>query len=399
MELDSVTAYVYRAARSDGRIVNGTLQSAQATDAAATLMECGLFPISIEADTRNARSERSAPRRDLAILFRSIASLVAAGVPVDKALSASEAIARRRLKALLGGAVTALHEGESLAAALERTPGLVPPLAVGMIRAGERGGRLANALDEVATQLELEAEMLGKVRQALAYPILLAVVGAATIVVITTIVVPKFAELLDGAGQRLPSATRLLLAASHALGAWWWILLLAGFAVALSFRDWRRRPAGALRWHRWLLEAPLFGEIRSALATARCCHALSGMLQAGMPLLPALDALASAAGDRAVADRLARARELVAQGSTLTQSLERCRVFSSAPLQLIAVGELSGQLALMTSRAGHLAARHAERSIRTLVAALEPALIIGFGALVAFVASALLQAVYGLRAA
>ncbi|HEV8197331.1 MAG TPA: type II secretion system F family protein, partial [Gemmatimonadales bacterium] len=137
---------------------------------------------------------------------------------------------------------------------------------------------------------------------------------------------------------------------------------------------------------------------RAALASARSCRALSGMLRAGMPLLSALDALGPAVGDRAIAARLSRARELVAQGIPLSMALEREGVLVGSSLQLVSVGESSGQLALMTERAGLLAAQEAERGIRTLVSLLEPALIVAFGAMVAFVAAALLQAVYGLRA-
>ena len=393
-----MTAYTYRAARADGRIVSGTLQSGQAAEAAAALVDRGLFPLSINVELAREAQGRPAPRRELAIVFRSIASLVDAGVPLDKAFIASEAVASGRMKTLLADATTALRQGEPLAAALDRGAGLVPSLAIGMIRAGERGGRLGRSLEEVATQLELEADMIARLRQAMAYPMLLALVGSATVLVITTVVVPRFAELLAGAGQQLPPATRFLLATSNMIIRHGWLLAGAAIGAVLLFSGWLRTPSGALRWHRLLLKPPILGDIRRALASARACRALGGMLEAGMPLLHALDALSPAVGDREIGARLANARELVAQGNPLTQALERSRVLSAGALQLVAVGEASGQMAMMATRAGNLAAQHAERGIRTLVNLLEPALIVMFGALVAFVAAALLQAVYGLRA-
>jgi len=393
-----MTDYRFRAARADGRIVSGTVRSTQAAEATAMLTERGLFPLSVAMQAEEAAPGRPAPRRELAIAFRSVASLVTAGVPLDKALSATEAVAGARLRPVLSHATSALREGESLAAALERSGGLVPALAIGMIRAGERGGRLGIALEEVATQLELEADLVARVRQALAYPILLSVVGVATILVITTIVVPKFAELLNDAGQQLPTATRFLLAASTLLLRRGWLIAAGAAGLVALFLEWRRRPAGALRWHQSLLGFPFIGAVRAALASARSCRALSGMLRAGMPLLAALDALGPAVGDRAITARLARARELVAQGIPLSAAFERETVLVTSSLHLVSVGEASGQLALMTERAGLLAAQEAERGIRTLVSLLEPALIVTFGALVAFVAAALLQAVYGLRA-
>jgi len=398
VEQSPVTAYAYRAARADGRIVRGTVQSSQAATAAAALVDRGLFPLSIAVEPEGEGRGRPAPRRELAIVFRSIASLVDAGVPLDKALIASEAVASGRLKTLLTDVTAALRQGESLATALDRGAGLVPSLAIGMIRAGERGGRLGRSLEEVASQLEVEAELMARLRQAMAYPLLLAVVGAVTVLVITTVVVPRFAELLADSGQQLPPATKLLLATSDAMIRHGWLLAGSAVGTALLMVRWLRSPSGLLRWHRLLLGLPVLGEVRSALASARACRALGGMLEAGMPLLNALDALSPAVGDLEIGARLAAARELVAQGTPLTHALDRSRVLSAGALQLVAVGEASGQLALMATRAGNLAAQNAERGIRTLVGLLEPVLIVSFGGLVAFVAAALLQAVYGLRA-
>jgi len=157
------------------------------------------------------------------------------------------------------------------------------------------------------------------------------------------------------------------------------------------------RPAILRRIEEALLVAPLVGPVRLALATARVARAIGGMLAAGMPLLASLDAAGEAAGDRAVAARLTRARERVASGAPLTASLEREAALAPSALQLIQVGESSGRLADMARRAGDLAAQEAERGLKTLVTLVEPALIVAFGGLVAFVAAALLQAVYSIR--
>jgi type II secretory pathway component PulF len=142
---------------------------------------------------------------------------------------------------------------------------------------------------------------------------------------------------------------------------------------------------------------PVVGPVRHALATTRVARALGGMLGAGMPLLPALDAAREAAGDEAVAARLRSARERVAGGMPLTTALERERALTPAALQLVGVGESSARLGEMSRRAGDLAAQEAERGLKTLVTLIEPVLIVGFGAVVAFVAVALLQAVYAVR--
>lgn len=377
-------------------MVAGVIEAESAAGATAVLSERGLFPLAIRVTEDHA--QRSSPsRRDLAIGFRGIAALVGAGVPLERALAATEAIASRPLRQALADARRGVQEGRTLAQALAETRGVVPGVVIGIIRAGERGSQLGQALDQVASHLEQEAELVARVRQALAYPLLLAVAGTISVLVIGTVIVPRFAELLGDLGGELPVATRLLLGGSRVL-AEWWLALVLGFALAATAMvTWLRQPAGRRRFHAWLLGLSLVGPLRHGVATTRVARALGAMLGTGMPLLTALDAAGDAAGDEAVAMRVQRARERVAAGATLITSLERERALTPLALQLVAVGESSGRLAEMAQRAGDLAAQEAERGLRTLVTLLEPALIVAFGALVAFVAAALLQAVYSVR--
>lgn len=391
-------AYRYHAARADGRLVSGLVRAGSEPQATALLLDRGLHPMSLTLALAPARA-CPAGRRELAIVFRSMAALVAAGVPLERAVGATEPLARGALREALSQARARLREGRGLAQALEGDQGVVPALVVGMLAAGERGSQLSRALDQVAAQLEREAELVGRVRQALAYPAVLAVVGTASIIVITTTVVPKFAELLTDVGGDLPISTRLLLGFSGFVVGNVAVLGLLGVAVVAAVNAWARTAHGRLVAARSLLALPLIGPLRQALATARWGQALSGMLGTGMPLLPALVAARDATGDPAVGERLDRARTRVAEGQSLTASLEREKALVPSALQLLAVGESSGALARMAERAGDLAGTEAERMLAAFVTMLEPALVVLFGGLVAFVAAALLQAVYSLRPA
>ncbi len=389
--------YRYRAARADGSLVRGRVEAVTESQATALLLERGLEPIEVEDASADMLPARPAARRDLAVAFRSLAALVSAGVPLEPALASTERLVRGSLRECLAQARAGLRDGKSLAESLDSARGTVPPLVLGMLRAGERAGRLPGTLEQVATQLELEAELVSRVRHALAYPALLLAAGLASVLVIGTVVVPKFAGLLGEAGQDLPPATRVLLGASAMVTSHWLALVVTAVALAGLVAAGLRRPEGRLRWHRLLLATPALGGIRHGLATSRAARALSGGLEAGMPLLAAMQVAQDAAGDREIALRLARAREQVAGGATLTGSLEHERAFTPSAVQLLAVGEGSGQLAAMAGRAADLAARETERALGTLVALLEPGLVILLGGFVAFVAAALLQAVYSLR--
>jgi type II secretory pathway component PulF len=330
-------------------------------------------------------------------VFRSLAALVGSGVPLERSVEATVRLAHGPLRALLGGVTAALRDGRSLSQALDTIHGTVPPSVLGMLRAGERAGRLAGTLEQVAVHLEREAELVGRIRHALAYPALLLLAGLGSVVVIGTVVVPKFAALLDEAGQSLPPATRMLLAVSDLLTRHWALLVCAAAMIVWASIAWLRHPQGRHQCHRLLLTIPLVGDVRHGLATARACRALAGSLESGMPLLLALDAAGDAAGDGEIGVRVCRAREQVAAGSSLARALEEQRVLTAGPLQVLAVGEQSGRLADMAGRAGELAARDAERSMSTAVGMLEPALVILLGGFVTFVAAALLQAIYTLR--
>ncbi len=392
-----MSGYRFRAARADGVMVNGVIEATSTEHASALVFDRGLFPVALSHEEDGDVRRPSASRRDLAIAFRSIAALVEAGVPLERALAASEPLTQGPLRQTFAVAREELRQGKSLAPALAAGRGTVPGVVLGMIRAGERGSQLGRALEQVATHLEQEAELVARVRQALAYPLLLAFVGTVSVLVIGTVVVPRFADLLGDLGQELPLATRLLLAGSTFLSHFWMPLIALGAVAVSASVAWLRRPRGRLWLDEALLSFPAVGKLRHALATARLARALGGMLRTGLPLLAALDAAREAAGDEAVAARLARSRERVACGAPLTASLEREAAVSYGALQLIAVGESSGQLGEMALRAGDLAAQEVERGLGTLVTMLEPALIMAFGGLVAFVAAALLQAVYSLR--
>lgn len=393
-----MTRYRYRAARADGRVVSGVLLAAAPAEVSDRLLGQGLQPLSLDQATGQRFWRPRASRRDLAAVFRGLATLATAGVPLDRALRALEALPRQpALRRLLEEARVALREGRGLADALRSDDELVPAVTLGMLRAGERGSTLGAALEQAALQLERDAELRSRVRQATAYPLVLVVTGACSVLVIVTVVLPKFAVLLSDLGQALPPATRLLLAISALVHHFGWLLLLGGVLGVSSVLSYIASPAGRMVLHQSLLRLPVIGRLRHSLATARIARALGGMLTAGVPMLAALEAARDAAGDDAISERLNRVRRRVAQGEPLTSSLAAERGITPTPLQLFQVGEASGQLGIMALRAGDLAAGEAESGIRTLVSLLEPTLVVVFGGMVAFVAAALLQAVYSLR--
>lgn len=393
----SESSFWYRAARPDGRIVTGRSQARSVGILADSLQSRGLFPLQIEQRAPPLRLRRRTRKRDLAVVFRSVAALTAVGVPVERALAASERLAPEHLRLVLRDVRRRIREGATPSGALLAHPGVFPRVVVGMIRGGERSSRLTEALEQVADQLEEETNLGSQIRSALAYPALILVVGLLSVLVMGTVVVPRFAEVLGDLGAELPTGTRLLLWVSAGLRRYGGVLLLAAAATGGLFVSWSRRPEGGRTLDRLLLRAPVVGGIRHGFASARACRALGGMLRSGMPLLAALDAVEESVGDAEVAIRLRRARARVAKGERLTPSLREEEALSDLALQLVGVGETSGRLGDLALRAGAVSADEAHRSLRSLVSLVEPALVVTLGAGVALIAGALLQAVYSVR--
>jgi type II secretory pathway component PulF len=391
-----VTAFRFEAARPDGGLVRGMLEAASEPAAAAVLSARGLYPVLVEVSTISAQHRffGGPSTRQLATLFQGLAALVDAGVPLERALHSAGRTAPGSLHSALDRVAQRVREGSSLGAALGAEP-IVPAVSIGLIRAGERGVGLGPALAQAAAQLEHAAETEERVRAALTYPAVLAAVGSASVGLIVMFIIPRFAALLGDLGQTLPPATRFLLATSAVMRDYG--LMLCVLAVALAAGATRAIAEHRVAWHAWLLGLPLVGALRLGLASARVARTLGALLGVGTPALTALEVARGAAGDAAVSARIAAARGRVAEGQGLAAALEATGALTPSALQLASIGEGSSRLPTLLAKAAELDERAAEQRLKALVSFLEPALIVVFAGVVAFVAAALLHAVYALR--
>jgi type II secretory pathway component PulF len=229
------------------------------------------------------------------------------------------------------------------------------------------------------------------------YPVILAVAGTAAIALLVGTVLPRFALLLADVGQTLPPTTRVALGVATALQHRGLALLAVGGLTLAAWRVWTGTPSGRRAWHTALLRLPLLGAVRRSAATARACGALAALLESGVPIASALPHAARATGDGALTARLLAARETVIHGERLSRALATYSAATPTAVRLVRAGEESGRLAPMLAHAARLEREHALGRTRALVRLLEPSLIVVFGGIVAFVAAALLQALYSIR--
>ncbi|HEX8717395.1 MAG TPA: type II secretion system F family protein [Gemmatimonadaceae bacterium] len=335
--------------------------------------------------------------RDTALGLRVLATLLSSGLPLRRAIHALPDLAPAAWRPALPGIEAAVRQGSSFGSALERSALRLPPVVVGVIRAGEAGSGLAPAVARAASFMEDAVATRAAVRSALAYPAVLAVAGLASVVVLVGVVLPRFAGMLKDLGESLPASTRFVLEVATVLrtGAFPMTALL--IVTLMVWRAWVRTNEGAVRWHGWLLSLPVLGPLRYSAATARACQAAAALLESGVPLPSALLHAARASGDAALASQMLASRQDVIVGMRPSQAIAKHGAMTDMAARLIRAGEESGQLAVMLAHAAQLEGERARGRVRAAVTLLEPALILVFSGIVGVVAAALLQAIYSVR--
>jgi general secretion pathway protein F len=398
-----MAVYEYRGIQIDsGKAVKGYRDAENAKALRALLRRDGiLLTLATEEGERKQRARREidllAPFRrvttaDLAIMTRQLATLVRAGVPlVDSLTALSEQVEKEQLVRILTSVRESLNEGTSFSKSLEVHSKVFPPLYINMVAAGEASGTLEIVLERLADFMENQARLKGKVFAALAYPVLMMVVGTGLVGFLMVAVVPKVVSIFDNLGQQLPWYTRLLILVSDVVSGFWWGLLILSVAFAVGFRRWLRTPAGRMKWDTFKLKVPLFGRLNLLVAVARFSRTLSTLLSSGVQLLKAMEigknVLENARLQAVVSEAIGSIRE----GESIAEPLRRSGAFPPMVTHMIAVGEKSGQLEAMLENVSRAYEADVETRVSALTALLEPMMIVLLGGVVAFITMSILM--------
>jgi general secretion pathway protein F len=393
--------YAYQAVDGSGKRTRGQAQAVSSGALARTLEERGLFVLDVaeSGEVDGARSGfRFGRRREVLEVTRALAALLPVGMPLAQALNAASGVASGDVKAALQEVRARVERGDTLSSALAEHRNLFSPLYVGLVRAGERSGDIDAAFGRLAAQLERDEALRGKILSASIYPMLLATAGSVAVTVLLFFVLPRFVTLLEGSGAKLPRSTATLLAFSAALHRLWPVLLLIPLAIA-AFAAWATNTDEGRRvWSRVMLTLPGVRTLRRYALAGRFARLVGVLLGGGAPLLIALDDTVESIGDPLARDDTMRIRTKVREGSSLRAAVADSSLFPPMLAQLIGVGEDAGQLRVFLTKSADIFDERTERATQRLATFLEPAMIVMFGAIVAFVALSLLQAIYGINA-
>jgi type II secretory pathway component PulF len=268
--------------------------------------------------------------------------------------------------------------------------------AAAVCHAGEESGTLDQALVRLADWYERELELRSQVRSALTYPALMGIVAGLGVAILLIVVVPRFVAILGDIGGELPLSTRMLVGASAIVIGWWWLWLPLIAAVILGARWWLTQPGNLQRWHAARLNLPGIGALERNAATAQFTSAWGVLLNSGTPMLAAVRVAREGVTNESMTTELEAAVNKIARGERVAESL--AGALPPLAIELLSAGEESGRLPEMCARVAAAHEEAAQRSVRTLVKLIEPALILVFGAVVGFIALAMLQAVYSVNA-
>jgi len=395
-------AFAYHAIDRSGHRHRGVEAAASEEALTQTLESRGLVVLKVtpgqsQSVSQSIRRSGNA-RREVLEVTRALASLLPAGLPLARALGTASGMASGQVALAVDAVKGRVERGESLAAALAEHPGFFFPLYIGLVRAGERSGDLAGAFARLSDQMEREDHLRSRLLSASIYPLLLAVAGGIAVLVLLFLVIPRFVDLLQGTGARLPRSTTLLLAFSSALRRGWPVLLSIPVGIGLLLTWMRTTAEGGRAAAQLLLRLPSIQGLRRHALAARFARLLGTLLGGGAPLLAALDDTCESLGDPIARDEAVRIRARVREGVPLHRAVTEGALFPPLLGQLVGVGEESGQLQRFLLKAAEILEERTDRTLQRLVTLVEPAMIIVFGGLVGFVALSLLQAIYSVNA-
>lgn len=398
--------FVYRAADRRGQTVDGVMEAADVRSVVERLQKDAYYPIKVALHAERAAwlggvgaASSRIRSRDLLALTQQLATLFEAGLPLDRALAIQEELApNARVRAIVGDLLRTVRGGASLSEALAKHhPRPFSRLYINMVRAGEKGGVLEVSLRRLAEFLEARAAFNEAVISALAYPLVITLVGAGAVVFLMTFVIPRFATIFRDLNQSIPLPTQILLGVSGALQRYWWAGVVVALGSMLAWRMWTSTPEGRLAWDRAILALPIGGRLALKIETARFARTLGTMLRSGVPVLGALAVVGDMMSNQAVGGAVSRLSEGVKRGGTIAAGMQEQGAFPALAVHMVRVGEETGRLEEMLLKVADTFETDVRTDMKRVLGLLEPAIILAMGVLVAFIVVAMLLAIFSIN--
>lgn len=385
----------------------GTVEAQTRDQAIERIKKLGLYPTDLtdttagtglNAEINIKALEKYPSKKDFVVMARQLATMVAAGVSLIRALNiVTEQIENQKLRKALQACVVQVEGGSSFSEAMAADPdSLFPPIMVNMIRAGETGGFLDKSLLTVADSFEADVKLQGQIKGALAYPIVVLCIALVIVAVMLLTIVPMFASMYSSMGAELPAITQIMVNMGKAAPVSIPIILVGVIAFAVFWKRNRNKDIIRTWWDPFTLKAPVFGKLDTNVALARFCNNFASMLSSGVPILQALDIVGSTSGNYVIDEASKRVSRLVERGYRLADSMSSEKIFPNMMVQMVAIGEDSGAIDQMLASAGKAYDEEAQSMAKQLTSLLEPLMILLLGVVVGFIILGLYMPMFGM---
>ena len=398
--------YEFTALDSSGKKTRGILDADSQTAARQKIRAQGNYPVEIKETTARKKTQKTSSAlsfhigkkinaQEIHVSTRQLATLLEAGIPLIQALDGLiEQTNNRYLKKSIAQIKDAVNEGNSFTAALEEHPRLFSKIYINMVRAGEASGSLDVVLERLAEFGENQAALHSRVKAALLYPIFMAFVGIAVLVLLITFIVPSITSVFEGTQQALPWPTILLIGTSSLLQKYWWLLLLIMTGILSGITAFLRRPEGKKMWDTCKLSLPGLRDLNIKIASARFGRTLASLLSSGVPLTASLQIVKNIVNNSVLAEIIEQAEKELEKGKSLSHIFKDSSYFPPMLVQMIAVGEQSGALEKMLEKAADSYEKEVEAKILALTSMIEPVMILVMGVAVSFIVISILLPIF-----
>jgi general secretion pathway protein F len=398
--------YEYTALDKAGKNKTGIIDADSAVAARQKLRGTGIFPVEVK-ETAARPKDQPAGQVTVSTLFkrvrpgevsvvtRQLSTLLGAGITLVPALEALiTQVANPLLKKIMAQIKESVNEGNSLAFSLSQHPKVFSQIYINMVRAGEASGSLDLVLDRLAEYSEHQQALRGRVKAALAYPIFMFFIGTLVLLFLVTVVVPQITKVFSDMHQTLPLPTLILINVSEFLKSFCWLLLACLVVAVILLKQFRKTPKGSYIWDEIKIRVPVFGSISLRLAIARFGRTLGNLLDSGVPLLTALEIVRNIVNNVLISDVIDNAMDEIQAGKSLAAPLSRSTWFPPMAIQMISVGEQSGELEKMLNKIADIYEREAESRITVMTSMLEPIMILVMALVVGFMLISILLPIF-----
>ena len=390
-------SFSYKAVSAAGKDVKGSVEAESREEAARKIKEQGLVPVSIGKQGALDKDVnipifkgKKIPARDMSVFCRQFASILKAGVSVINALEMlSEQTENKKLKEAIVNTQSNVEKGESLSDSMRQNDAF-PSFLIDMVRAGEASGSLENSLTRMAIQFEKDAKLNGIVKKAMMYPIVLICVMIGVVIVMLTFVIPSFMTMFEDLDSELPATTKAILAMSNSLKNYWYIYIIVVVGIVVGIQMYKRTDNGRHNLDKLKLKIPVFGLLQTKSACASFARTMSTLLQAGMPMIDALEISASTMKNVLFYDGLEKVKNGVSLGLPLSNQLKATGLFPAMVVHMVGIGEETGNVEEMLTNSATYYEEEVEVQTQTLTSLMEPIIIV----LMAFVVVLLIMAIY-----